>query len=133
MCPFLEAQLLYKQVHMSSSSFSHMCMKGKDDYSHTSPLNMCFTFPFPSLFSLPFSELSFFILSNQYPFLFFHFSHFIVYFSSGSEGDNGLFITPVPLRFLIRWTNNFGDFRGILIGWLVKLSVKTFQPLIFIY
>ena len=54
------------------------------------------------------------------------------------RGDNGVFITLVPKVFfkncfLILWLNNFEDFWGILIGWFMKLSVQTFQPLISIY
>ena len=33
----------------------------------------------------------------------------------------------------IRWLYTFGDFYLILIGWFVKLSVKTIQPLVLIY
>ena len=32
--------------------------------------------------------------------------------------------------FLIRWLNVFGDF---LVGWFIKLSVQTFQSLIFLH
>ena len=34
---------------------------------------------------------------------------------------------------LIRWLNNVDDFYKIYIGWLIKLGVHTFQPLIVIY
>ena len=47
------------------------------------------------------------------------------------EGDIGLFIALVPKIFLIHWLNNFG--KWILIGWLIKFSVQTFQPLIVNY
>ena len=50
--------------------------------------------------------------------------------------DNGLFITLVPkvlyLQFLIRWPNNIEEFKWNLIGWLIKLSVKIFLPLMVI-
>ena len=39
----------------------------------------------------------------------------------------------LQLRFLIHWLNNFRDFYWILIGWFIKLSVQSFQPLIVIY
>ena len=35
--------------------------------------------------------------------------------------------------FLIRWLNNFGEYYHILIGWIIYLSVQTFQPLIVTY
>ena len=37
------------------------------------------------------------------------------------------------VTFLINWLKNFGDYYKILIGWFFKLSVQTFQTLIFIY
>ena len=53
------------------------------------------------------------------------------------RGDNGLFITLAPKvllwRFLIRWIHNFVEFSEFFIGWIIKLSVQTFQPLIVIY
>ena len=50
--------------------------------------------------------------------------HWAVYYTSPQS-----FI----ITFLIRWLKNFGDFYLILIGWFIKLSVQTFQPLILIY
>ena len=49
--------------------------------------------------------------------------HWAVYYTS----------PKVLLSFLIRWRNNFGNFYWILIGWFIKLSFQTFQPLILIY
>ena len=42
------------------------------------------------------------------------------------EGENGLFNTLVS-----KFYNNV--FLFVLIGWLIKLSVRTFQPIILIY
>ena len=46
--------------------------------------------------------------------------------------EGGDIITLVPEVFLFVGLTFFGDFYWTLIGWLVKLSVQTFQPLIVI-
>ena len=51
---------------------------------------------------------------------------------SQGEKDIGLFIKTSP-QSLFLLVSNFGDFYWSLIGWLVKLIVQTFQPLIVIY
>ena len=50
---------------------------------------------------------------------------------SRERGDNRLFITLVPKVFLFFNLTTLGLL--ILIGWLIKLSVPTVQPLIMIY
>ena len=37
------------------------------------------------------------------------------------------------IHFLFVWLSNFGDYYLILIGWFIKLSVQTFQPIFVIY
>ena len=45
-------------------------------------------------------------------------------------GDIGLFIILVPKFYITIYIRLLNNFRGFyLIGWLIKLSVRTFQPL----
>ena len=53
--------------------------------------------------------------------------HNIAY--QGGKGHWAVYSTS-PQSLLIRWLNNFVDFYQILIGWLIKLSVLTFQLLV---
>ncbi len=52
----------------------------------------------------------------------------------GGRGHWAVYYTSrqiVLITFVIRWVNNFGAL--ILFVWLIKLSVKIFQPLIVMY
>ena len=42
-------------------------------------------------------------------------------------------LSTSPQIFLMCWLNNFEDFYWVLIGWFIKFSVQTFQPIILIY
>ena len=52
-------------------------------------------------------------------------------------GDIVLFITLVPKVFNNALSfvdlKTMGTFKGILIGWIIELSVQMFQPIIVIY
>ena len=58
------------------------------------------------------------------------------YFYQKVRGHWAVYYTSLQsfiITFFIRWLCNFGDFYWNLIGWFIKLSVQSFQPLIVIY
>ena len=62
----------------------------------------------------------------------------IIYSTRWSKGERGQLAVYFigNQSFIITFSysfNNFWDSKWILIGWLIKLSVQTFQPLIVIY
>ena len=54
---------------------------------------------------------------------------------SWRKGTTGYLLlwSPKFKTNIFLFVNNFGDFSLILISWFIKLSVRTFQPLIVIY